>query len=91
MVRGIIDTLPYKQAQAIRMNFGIDTGKEGMTLEAIGNEFGVTREAIRLTLLRAMKKLRHRIKQTQKQYGDDDVQLAARMPRTIRSPILSCN
>lgn len=53
----VISTLKEREQDVVRMRFGLgDTTK--MTLEEIGNLYGVTKECIRQTELRALKKLR---------------------------------
>lgn len=56
-VRKEIDKLPPRECMIIRMRLGIDNGIP-MTLDAIGIEFGVTRERIRQVEAKAIRKLR---------------------------------
>ncbi len=53
-----LDTLTPREAQVIRMRFGIGR-KSDHTLEEIGTEFRVTRERIRQIESKALTKLRH--------------------------------
>jgi len=53
----ILDILPEKERLILEMRFGI--GTDPMTLEQIGNMFGLTRERIRQIEIKALKKLRH--------------------------------
>ena len=53
----IISSLKDREQEVVKMRFGIgDTAKR--TLEEIGNLYGVTKECIRQTELRALKKIR---------------------------------
>lgn len=53
----MLDTLPYREAEVLRMRFGIDTDID-YTLEEVGSRFKVTRERIRQIESKAIKKLR---------------------------------
>jgi len=53
------EALTPRERAVIEMRFGLRGGGERMTLEAIGREFGLTRERIRQIELRALRKLRH--------------------------------
>lgn len=64
-----VDRLSPRDAFIIRLRFGFDTGKS-MSLEEIGNEFGVTRERVRQVEGRAMKRLRHMLKRENIHKGD---------------------
>lgn len=57
-VRQVLDTLPEREAQVIRLRFGLDDGNP-RTLEEIGKMFGLSRERIRKLEITAMRKLRH--------------------------------
>ncbi len=52
-----LDTLSPRDAQVLRLYFGLDNGREH-TLEEIGNMLGVTRERIRQLRDRALRRLR---------------------------------
>jgi RNA polymerase primary sigma factor len=51
-------TLSLREAQVLKMRFGVDDGTEH-TLEEVGKEFTVTRERIRQIESKALRKLRH--------------------------------
>ena len=51
-------TLPPKDAEVLRMRFGLDDGDD-RTLEEVGQAYGVTRERIRQIEAKALRKLRH--------------------------------
>ncbi len=54
----LLDTLPRKDAEVLRLRFGLDVGDDH-TLEEIGQAFGVTRERIRQIEKKAMGMMRH--------------------------------
>jgi len=54
----VLATLNDRERRIIIMRFGL-TGEEPMTLEQVGERFGVTRERIRQIEARALAKLRH--------------------------------
>ena len=58
-LRRVIATLPEKEAQIIRLRFGIDCDTDH-TLEEVGRVFGLTRERIRQIEAQAINKLRQR-------------------------------
>jgi RNA polymerase primary sigma factor len=51
-------TLPPKEADVLRMRFGLDDGDDH-TLEEVGEAYGVTRERIRQIEAKALARLRH--------------------------------
>ena len=54
----LLDTLTEREAQVLRLRFGLTDGKS-RTLEEVGDEFGVTRERIRQIENKALRKLKH--------------------------------
>ena len=54
----ILDTLTEREADVLRLRFGMHDGKTH-TLEEVGQHFGVTRERIRQIENKAIRKLRH--------------------------------
>ncbi len=54
----ILDTLTEREADVLRLRFGMHDGKTH-TLEEVGQHFGVTRERIRQIVNKAVRKLRH--------------------------------
>ena len=53
-----LDNLTDKEKSVIKMRFGFN-GEEPMTLEAVGNQLGVTRERIRQIEAKSIRKLRN--------------------------------
>lgn len=58
IINSVFDTLTEKEANVLRLRFGIGYNKT-MTLAEVGEELGVTRERIRQIETKAIKKLRH--------------------------------
>jgi len=56
-IENVISTLKDREQQVVRMRYGLDD-TEKYTLEEIGNIYGVTKECIRQTELRALKKMK---------------------------------
>jgi RNA polymerase primary sigma factor len=54
----ILDTLDPREAQVLRLRFGLDGGRI-YTLEEVGEKFGLTRERIRQIEGKALRRLRH--------------------------------
>ena len=57
-LRDVLSTLTEREENVIRMRFGLDNGQP-MTLEEVGQKFGVTRERIRQIEAKAIRKLKH--------------------------------
>jgi len=55
----VLSTLSPREADIIRMRFGLDGSGEEHTLEEVGRHFNVTRERIRQIEAKALAKLRH--------------------------------
>ena len=58
IVRAVLDTLPTRESEIMKMRFGIDREK-AMTLEEVGKVYGITKERIRQIENKAIRKLRH--------------------------------
>ena len=56
-ILNVISTLKEREQEVVKMRYGLD-GDNKKTLEEIGNIYGVTKECIRQTELRALKKMR---------------------------------
>jgi RNA polymerase primary sigma factor len=59
-VSELVERLPEREYNILRLRFGLDGGPE-RSLEEIGKEFGVTRERIRQLQNLALNKLRKMI------------------------------
>jgi RNA polymerase sigma factor (sigma-70 family) len=57
-VNRLLEYLEPREREIIRMRAGLDSHAKGMTLEEIGQQFGITKERVRQLNARAMKKLR---------------------------------
>lgn len=57
-IQNVISTLKEREQEVIKMRYGLDD-TERYTLEEIGNLYGVTKECIRQTELRALKKMKN--------------------------------
>ena len=57
-VGSVLDTLPKTEAEILRLYFGIGR-EETLTLEEIGERYGLTRERIRQIKEKALRRLRH--------------------------------
>jgi RNA polymerase primary sigma factor len=58
IVKEILDSIDPREAQILRMRFGIDMDDEH-TLEEVGQQYDVTRERIRQIEAKALRKLKH--------------------------------
>lgn len=58
IVDDVLSTLPTREAEILRMRFGINQEK-AMTLEEVGGHYGITKERIRQIENKAIRKLRH--------------------------------
>ncbi len=56
-IMNVLSTLKEREQEVVRMRYGLNDNAK-MTLEEIGNIYGVTKECIRQTELRALKKMR---------------------------------
>jgi RNA polymerase primary sigma factor len=54
----VLEALSDREARVLKMRFGLN-GSRPMTLEEVGQKFGVTRERIRQIEAKALRKLRH--------------------------------
>jgi len=57
-VNRLLEYLEPREREIIRMRAGLDDHAKGMTLEEIGQQFGITKERVRQLNARAMSKLR---------------------------------
>ena len=61
-VNRLLEYLEPRERDIIRMRAGLDNHAKGMTLEEIGQQFGITKERVRQLNARAMKKMRDHAK-----------------------------
>ena len=61
IIANILDTLSDRESAILKMRFGINAEK-AMTLEEVGNHFGLTRERIRQIENKAIRKLRNPVR-----------------------------
>ncbi|MGH7576111.1 MAG: sigma-70 family RNA polymerase sigma factor [Longimicrobiales bacterium] len=52
-------TLKERESRVLRLYFGLEDGREQMTLEEIGSLLGITRERVRQIKEKALRRLRH--------------------------------
>ena len=55
----VLDTLPEREKDILKLRFGIGEGISPHTLEEVGKKFNVTRERVRQIEAKALNKLRH--------------------------------
>ena len=58
IVENVLSTLSSKEAEILRMRFGLNRDR-AMTLEEVGNHYGLSRERIRQVENKAIRKLRN--------------------------------
>jgi RNA polymerase primary sigma factor len=54
----VLDTLPRREQDVLKMRYGLEDGYS-LTLEEVGLYFNVTRERIRQIEAKALRRLRH--------------------------------
>ena len=60
-MRNLLDTLSPREAQVLRLRFGISVNTDH-TLEEVGKQFHVTRERVRQIEAKALRKMRHPVR-----------------------------
>jgi len=72
-LRSMIDSLDKREAEIIRLRFGLD-GRSELTLEEVGRRFNVTRERIRQLEYIALGKMRRAMAKNEALRNADDVE-----------------
>ena len=72
-LRSMIDALDKREAEIIRLRFGLD-GRSELTLEEVGRRFNVTRERIRQLEYIALGKMRRAMAKNEALRNADDVE-----------------
>ena len=71
-LRAIVDALDPRDAQILKLRFGLDGGRE-MTLEAVGRRFNVSRERIRQLQYLALRQVRSQMHERNRPRTQDEV------------------
>jgi RNA polymerase primary sigma factor len=71
-LRSMIGSLEKREAEIIRLRFGLD-GKDELTLEEVGKKFKVTRERVRQLQNIALSKMRKALSKNEAQRSIDDI------------------
>ena len=58
-IQAALGTLKDREAKVLRLYYGLEEGKDAMTLEEIGAMLGITRERVRQIKEKALVRLRH--------------------------------
>lgn len=61
IIRNVFDTLTEREANILKMRFGLETDKPN-TLEEIGESYGISKERVRQIETKALRKLRHPVR-----------------------------
>ena len=62
-VNRLLEHLEPREREIVRMRAGLNDHAKNMTLEEIGQQFGITKERVRQLNARAMKKLKDLVKE----------------------------
>lgn len=81
-VQRILNQLDPREAEIIRMRFGLD-GMAAKTLEEVGNHFNITRERVRQLQFTALKKLKKRMAKKEIQHSAEDIREAELQKRKM--------
>ena len=73
VLEGLLPQLPEREQRILRLRFGMEGG-EGMSLEDIGREFGLTRERIRQLQNQGLKTLRRLMVEAGLQPEEEELQ-----------------
>ena len=79
----VLDRLDPREADIIRLRFGLD-GRDPMTLEEVGERIGVTRERVRQLQALAIRKLRKEMTSIERPRTAEEIQQAELMEEHMR-------
>lgn len=63
IINNVFETLGEREGKILRMRFGIEPYTKAYTLAEVGEELGVTRERVRQLEVKALRKMRHPMRQ----------------------------
>jgi RNA polymerase primary sigma factor len=81
-LRTIVKSLGPREAQILTLRFGLDGGEE-MTLEEVGRKFDITRERIRQLQDLALRQIRRRMQEQNKQRSWDEIMEERRAEKRV--------
>jgi RNA polymerase primary sigma factor len=81
-LRTIVNSLGPREAEILTLRFGLDGGEE-MTLEEVGRRFNITRERIRQLQDLALRQVRRRMHEQNKQRSWDEVKDERRAQKRV--------
>jgi RNA polymerase primary sigma factor len=81
-LRAIVNSLGPREAEILTLRFGLDGGEE-MTLEEVGRRFNITRERIRQLQDLALRQVRRRLHEQNKQRSWDEVKDERRAQKRV--------
>jgi len=70
--------LEPREADIIRLRFGLD-GRDPLTLEEVGSQIGITRERVRQLQEQALRDLRKKMSNFEKQRTIEEIEMDNRM------------
>ena len=76
-IKEILDELDPREADIIRLRFGLD-GEKPKTLEEVGEHFDITRERIRQIQTTALKKIREKMEDLLRQRTQEEIEMEKR-------------
>jgi RNA polymerase primary sigma factor len=85
-LHNIVSSLGHREAEILKLRFGLDGG-DPMTLDEVGKRFAITRERIRQLQDLALRQVRRRIHERNRQRSQDEVNEERRV--TKRAEIFS--
>lgn len=77
-VNQVLAMLEPREADIIRLRFGLD-GRDPLTLEEVGDQIGITRERVRQLQEQALRELRQKMSNFEKQRTKEEIDLERRI------------